>query len=134
MLWLPKWHRSPSEPALIEGVSRRTFLFLGGAAAVGALVAPTLAETQAINAGKVYRLHIGRNAFPPGLAFMQAVHNEMESLILDIKRHETDKMRRDYEFYRLSTKRRDDERATKNAARKARYAEWRRNTRSDGRA
>lgn len=43
MLWLPKWLRDDTPPA--DGVSRRTFLFLGASAAVGALVAPTTSET-----------------------------------------------------------------------------------------
>jgi len=37
MLWLPKWLKD-NEPVVTEGVSRRAFLFLGAAAAVGAVL------------------------------------------------------------------------------------------------
>jgi hypothetical protein len=42
MLWLPKWLTADTPPPVEDGVSRRTFLFLGASAAVGALVAPGL--------------------------------------------------------------------------------------------
>lgn len=133
MLWLPKWLRDDGPPAESEGVSRRTFLFLGAAAGVG-LVLPAPPEVRLYWPSKSFRItSIGYPAFVPHQgAFIQAVHNEMESLIQDVRRFELDRVKMDMLFYKAGPPPVDLHALGRRQAARKRYLDWRANTRSDG--
>lgn len=104
MLWLPKWLRDNGERLEAEMPSRRTFLFLGAAAVVGAAMPAPLTGIAFTPGEVVYPVHISRNLYgrvtitPEQLymgarrggktAFMDAVRRELAAIADDVGRRE----------------------------------------------
>lgn len=109
--------------------SRRTFLFLSAAAAVGAYLPAPEEEVIHYWPSRSFRIdNITAPAPLPG-AFIDALQREMDRLVRDVANFERQALAIDG---RQAMRREQDRRAARNAARAARHQEWRRHTRADG--
>lgn len=106
MLWLPKWLRDNGAERLeAEMPSRRTFLFLGAAAVVGAALPAPLTGIAFTPGEVVYPVHFARNLYgrvtitPEQLfmggrrggktAFVDAMRRELAAIAADVGRRES---------------------------------------------
>lgn len=100
MLWLPTWLRDDAPAPREDGVTRRAFLCLGAAAAVGAVVPAPAAQLADVPMQGVHiptrqlyarvritgpEMFLGGRRGGKSSAFLVAAHHELAALVNDIR-------------------------------------------------